>query len=445
MKDSLVRDIKTFLEEGREKELARTLTELHPADVAEMLAQLNLEETIKILDILGIEQASDVLVELSDHSRDRVAATMPIDKLTELVAEMDSDDAADIVAELPDEDADKILAAIEPEDSEDVRRLLLYEGDSAGGIMQAELISAREEETIGQVIDKIRRNLDEAEEISSVYVVDDSNGLRGQLTAKTMLLASPDARVRELMQPCPLVVVVDENQEAVAQNFKKYDLKIAPVVDHQHCLVGIISVDDIIDVVQEEADKDFYRLVGASEEEVYSNRVLSIARLRLPWLLYNLGGGLLAGWLLWLFQNSLSQALFLVTFIPTTMSLSGAVGSQAATITVRGLALGRVLESQIGRNITKELKIALVLGCLFGAAVFIVSGFWYKLAKLSLTVGVSMLSAIIISSLLGALIPSAFRLLKIDPALSSGPVVTSTNDVLSVLIYMGVATIILGL
>jgi len=444
MKSFLERNLITLLEAGRESELADILAKMHPADIAEILNPLDMEDIIKVIALMDIEQASDVLVEMSETSRDQVAAEMPLEKLSELVAEMDSDDAADIVAELPNEDANKVLASIEEKDAAGVRRLMMYDEETAGGLMQVELVSAAEAETVGQVIDRIRQ-VDDSADVYYIFVVDQTGILRGQVTMRQLLLAWPDQLMEDLMATPPLVVRVDEDQEQVAQKFQKYDVQAAPVVDDHGHLLGRITFDDIMDVVHEEIDRDFYRMAGSSEEEVYSSGPAKIATLRMPWLLFNLGGGFITSAILTYFETSFINILVLVPFVPMIMGLSGAVGSQSATITVRGLAMGRIAEGKVWRNILREMRISSIIAATLGVIITIGAGLIYSAARLGLAVGASVITAIVVSTILGAVIPLFFKAMKIDPALASGPVVTSTNDVVSLVIYMSMGTAILSL
>lgn len=442
MKSVVQRNLQNFLDEGREAELAEMLAQMHPADIAEILNPLDMEDIIKVISLMDIERASDVLVEMTESSRDQVAAEMPVEKLSELVAEMYSDDAADIVAELSDEEAKKVLAAIESKDAEDVRRLLLYDEETAGGLMRVEMLSAAESDTVGQVIERIRQ-VDDSEDVYYIFVVDQANVLRGQVTMRQLLLADLSQTMEELMVQPDLVVRVDEDQELVAQNFQKYDIQTAPVIDDHGHLLGHITFDDIIDVVHEETDRDFYRMAGSSEEEVYSSGPFKIATLRMPWLLFNLAGGFITSAILSYFEVSFTNIMVLVPFVPMIMGLSGAVGSQSSTITVRGLAMGRIAEGKVWRNLLREVRISTVIAATLGTIIAVGAGLINSALHLGLAVGASIIAAIVVSTILGAIIPLFFKALKIDPALASGPVVTSTNDVVSLLIYMMMGTMIL--
>ncbi|MDR2455567.1 MAG: magnesium transporter [Deltaproteobacteria bacterium] len=433
-------NIAPLLEDGREGELASLLSSLHPADVAEALGPLGLEATIKVMGCLDIQRAADVLVELNETARDQVAQGLPLDKLAKLLTEMDSDDAADIVGDLEDHQVEEVLSGLGSEDSEDVRRLLMYDEETAGGIMQVELVSAHDTDTVSRVVERIREAGEEVNDIGHVFIVDDSRAFRGVVSLMDLLLAKGSDPVGPLVRNPGLVVRVDEDQESVAQKFQKYDVRAAPVVDSQNRLLGRITVDDIIDVLHEEADKDFYRLAGSSEEEIYTSGAVKTAMLRLPWLLFNLCGGFLTSMILTHYEASLLKTLALVTFVPMVMSLSGAVGSQSATITVRGLAMGRIAPGQVVKSLCKEQKVTCLMAVTFGLAIAIISGSLHAAARLGAAVGLSIAAAIVVSAFLGAVTPVFFRSVKIDPALASGPVVTSVNDVVSLLIYTMIGT-----
>ncbi|MDR1676982.1 MAG: magnesium transporter [Deltaproteobacteria bacterium] len=433
-------NIAPLLEDDREEELISILSSLHPADIAEALSPLDMEDTIKVMSLLDIQQASDVLVELSESARDHVAQGLPREQLTKMVAEMDSDDAADIVGDLDGQTAEEVLSAIDSEDSEDVRRLLMYDEETAGGLMQIELVSAFDTDNVSQAIEKIREVREEIVDLEMIFVIDHNQDYKGVVKLKDLVLAKPDTVIADLIQNPGLVVMVDEDQEAVAQKFQKYDVRAAAVVDNQNRLLGRITVDDIIDVMHEETDQDFYRLAGSSEEEIYTSGVLKTAGLRLPWLLFNLGGGLITSFILTRFEASLLKTVALVTFVPMVMSLSGAVGSQSATITVRGLAMGRIGPGQILKSLFKEQKVTAFMALAFGLTIALISGTIHGTLRLGLAVGLSISVAILVSAFLGAVTPVFFKTINIDPALASGPVVTSTNDVVSLLIYTIIGT-----
>ncbi|MDR2405607.1 MAG: magnesium transporter [Deltaproteobacteria bacterium] len=433
--------IKPMLEDGRENELADLLKSLHPADLADALEPLGMEDIIKVVSLLDNQTGADVLVELNSQARDQVAQGLPVAKLTSMVSEMESDDAADLVGELSDVTATEVLSHIDSEDSEEVRRLLMYDGESAGGLMQLELVSVLATDTVPEAVDKIRKKTEEVGDIGHVFVVDALGSLCGEVSLKDLLLAKEGQTMNDLITKTPgLVLHVDEDQESVAQKFQKYDVKVAPVVDNQNRLLGRVTVDDIIDVVHEETDKDFYRLAGSSEEELYVTSTVKTAGLRIPWLLFNLGGGVITSLILSAFQASLEKTMVLVAFVPMVMSISGAVGSQSATITVRGLATGRLTGGNILKNLGREQRITSIIAFSFGIVIAFISGSLNSAMQIGLAVGLSMTAAILVSAFLGAVTPIFFKTVKIDPAMASGPVVTSINDVVSLLIYTAVGT-----
>ncbi|MDR2349794.1 MAG: magnesium transporter [Deltaproteobacteria bacterium] len=436
---------KTLLEAGKTEELRELLNGIHPADLAEALAPLDMEDIIRVMNLLDTQKAADVLVELSETTRDEVARTLPAEKLSLLVDEMETDDAADIVGELSDETANKVLSSIDAGDSKEVRLLLGYDPETAGGLMQTELVAAVEGDAVTDVVRLIREKKEEVGDIAHVFVKDGSGILKGEVSLKTLLLASPEDTMGKLLSAPGLVLLANEGQEEVASKFQKYDVKVAPVVDDRNRLLGKVTVDDIMDVVHEETDKDFYRLAGSSEEELYSVGTLKTAGLRVPWLLFNLGGGIVASFILARFEKSFLDAMALVAFVPMVMGLAGAVGSQSATITVRGIATGRIREGETVRNYLREQKVSGFIAVVFGVFIAFLSWFMYRdyVPRAALAIGISISSAVLVAAFLGFFTPMLFRTVKIDPALASGPVVTSMSDVMSLFIYALVGTSII--
>lgn len=432
-----------FLTEGRYFRAGAEVADLHPADIAALMETLDSDDKRELFKVLPARVAADVVVELSDYSTDKVLEGIRPQHLADIVDDMPSDEATDLIADLPDDKAQEVLKRIDLEDSSEVRTLLQYEEDTAGGIMQLELVSAQASQTVDQVIESIRERREEVGELHNVFVVDNHNVLMGLLPLSSMLLAQPDTLVASIMQECPLTVIADEDQESVAHQFRRYDVVSAPVVDEAGRLLGRITSDDVMQVLEEEASEDIARMAGysADDEVFYSRNVFKISRLRMPWLLTNMAGGLLTGALLWLFKVQLADALFLLAFIPVIMAMAGNVGVQSSTLMVRGFALGEVDFKNIYRILYKEIRVALVLGLACGVGVGIVANFWHHNPVLGLVVGVSMASAITTAAMLGTLIPTLFRWLNVDPAISSGPVVTTVNDILGILIYFGIATL----
>ena len=435
--------VRELLEKELMVQAAQAVADLHPADVAHLIEELPEDDKRKLFGVLDAALAAEVVVELSDESREQVLEGIQTRRLVDIVDDMPSDEATDIIADLPREQAQEVLAGIDWEDSAEVRTLLKYDEDTAGGIMQLELVSVRADQSVAQAIDAIRIMRDEVEDVHNVYVVDSEKRVVGRLPLDKLILADPDTPVNRVMEDCPLVVQAEEDQEDVAHKFRRYDVVSAPVVDARGRLVGRITIDDVMEILDEEAEEDLLRMVGSSSEYdmLYTDKIFKISRLRLPWLLTNLIGGLFTGWLLWKFKVTLTDAIFLVTFIPVITAMGGNVGIQSSTLMVRGFAVGRVTFGNIWRILFREMRVALVMGVACGIAVGLVAHFWHHNSTLGFVVGLAMICSISAASLMGTLAPAAFKKLGVDPAISAGPFVTTANDIVGILIYFTIATI----
>jgi len=439
-----VDDLEKLVEGGDQRQLKNFLKLLHPADLAEMFDTLDRDLWPRVVAALSIGQISDLMEELPDHLRDDLAEVLKPEQLTDAFEKMASDDAADVITDLPDEVAQAVLASLPEEDRQEVEALLKYPEDSAGGLMQMELVSVPESATVDQAVEAIRANAEEVGNLHFVYVTDDEQRLMGALSLEKLILAKPADPITGLVDRDVRAATPGVDQEEVALMFKRYDLVSLPVVDGQGRLLGRILHDDIVDVLEEEADEDILRMAGAEEPElVYTNRIFKIASVRLPWLLATVGGGLISGALLWQFKISFPDMLALLTFIPVIAAMGGNVGAQSSSIVVRGFATGRVDLKNIGRVIIKELLIGLIMGVCCGLAAGLAARVWHANPMLGLTVGLAMSAAIIVSSLLGVLFPAFFRLIRIDPAIAAGPLVTTSNDIIGIAIYYTVAHFII--
>jgi len=435
-----VDDLEELVQGGDPKALRNFLALLQPADMAIIFDRLERDLWPKVIAPLNIAQISDLMEELPDHLRDDLAELLSHDQLTSAFEEMASDDAADVITDLPRQLAKKVLSALPTEDRREVETLLKYPEDTAGGLMQIELVSVPDSSTVDEAVEAIRANAEEAGDLHFVYVVDDNNRLVGSLSLDKLILARPDTPVSKLVDRDFLSVQTDVDQEEVAQMFKRYDLISLPVVDDQGTLLGRILHDDAVDVIEEEAEEDILRMAGAEEPElVYTNRIFRIASARLPWLLATVAGGLLSGFMLWQFKVSFPDMLALMTFIPVIAAMCGNVGTQSSTIVVRGFATGRVDFDNLGRFITRELAIGIIMGIVCGLVVGLTAHLWHGNSMLGWTVGVAMSAAITVSAMMGVLVPVVFRLIKIDPAIAAGPLVTTGNDVIGITIYYLVA------
>ena len=437
-----VHDLEELVESGDLEALDRFISMLHPADLAALFGFLPKAHWPQVISRLSIARVSDLMEELPDHLRDDLAEHLKPAQLTEAIEEMASDDAADVLADLPEPLARDLIEALPEEDRLEVETLLKYPEDTAGGLMQVELVSVPETATVDQTIEAVRANADEVSTFHFVYVVDDEQRLVGVLNLGALLLAPPDRAISELVKRNVHTVNPEVDQENVAQMFRRYDLVALPVVDERGRLLGRILHDDAADVLEEEADEDIMHMAGATTQEpelVYTDQVLKIAGVRLPWLLATLAGLTVPALLVWAFQMSFPEMIALVPFIPVIGAMGGNVGSQSSTIVVRGFATGRVDVHNLGRFLIKELMIGLLMGVACGLLAGVVAILWRGNPLLALTVAVSMLAAMMTAALLGVLVPYLFRSLRIDPAIAAGPLVTTINDSTAIGIYYVVA------
>ncbi len=449
--DELIGQIKSLIQDGQTRRLREVLADLHPADVADVIEHLPDDQRSIVFGCLRVETASEVIVELEPHVRMVIIEAMHPPQLAELVDEMDSDDATDIIADLPDDQASIVLESLDAEDKAEVETLLEYEEDTAGGRMQLELIAAREDETTSQVIARIRNRREDVGDVANVFVVDNQRRVVGMAPLQLVVIAGPEDRMKDVMLPVTVSIAPDEDQEEVARKFRKYSLLSAPVVSADGKLLGRITVDDVMDVMEEEMDEDVLRMAGTAEEEiVYGNQVFKISRVRLPWLITNLLGSLVSGSILALFEATFAQIVVLLVFLPVMMAMAGNVGLQSSAIMVRGFAVGRVGFNNLWSVLYKEVRVGMTMGLVCGLVVGLLAmaavklQLWSGNPILGLVVGLSMFCSISWAALVGTITPAVFKRLKFDPAISSGPFVTTANDCTSILIYLSIATLFLA-
>ncbi len=442
-----IKQIESLLESRQEKSLIELLSGLHPADIADLIDHLSSDDQKKkVFFLLDVEIASEVIVELSENVRRVILKDLTHDRLADIVEDLPSDEAADILGDLPKEKASKVLEYIPLQESVKVKRLLKYPEETAGGLMQTELLVLLATITVEEAIKQIRQIALASEgEYHTVFVVNKKQRPLGLIPLHRLISAHPTQTLSQIMEKSPVLIHVDEDREEVAKKFQKYDLVSAPVIDHSGILLGRITIDDIMDVVEEETSEDFYRLAGTDVEEVvYGGNVMRIAGIRLPWLLTNLFGGLFTGYLMWLFKVTLSHVLVLVTFIPVITGMGGNIGLQSSTISVRGWATGKISLYSFRYHLFKEIKVALLMAAACGLTVGLVAYLWHgEHPFLGVVVGLSMFCAMNIAVLMGTLMPAILRRLGVDPAVASGPFVTTANDIVGILVYMVIATVFL--
>ena len=443
--EELAERFSALLASGDVPSLLHALEDIPAADVAEVARHLEDDEIAALLKVLPEDFSADVLVEVGDDIREDVLELLTPREIADVVEVMDSDDAADVFSGLKEEKAGEVVELLEEEDRAEIAQLLAYPEDSAGGIMQLEVVSVVADRTVARAIEKIRLAFpDVGEDFHFVYVTEEDGRLVGKVPLPRLLISGADESVRSLLDEEVHAVPVDLDQEEVAQIFRKYDLPSVPVVDHERKLLGRITVDDILDVIQEEAAQDYSRLAGTDEEEFREESVVRKAGLRLPWLVTGLGGGLLSAMVLSRFEVRLSSLIALTFFVPVITAMGGNVAIQSSAVMVRGLALGKVTGRDAVRRLRREVGVSLITGGICAILVFVAAWLWWGDLRLGVVVGTSMLSVVLISTSVGAFVPLALNRLRIDPALATGPFVTTSNDILGILIYMSMAAWVYG-
>ncbi|RMH64885.1 MAG: magnesium transporter [Calditrichaeota bacterium] len=442
--ESILPDIQFLIHDGQRSALLNILIDMHPADIEDILNRLEKDERHFLFSLLPPELASEVLPELDQPVAEDVLEEVSDQRLTSIIHEMESDDAADVVAELPEDVKERVLDTLEDEVSEDVKELLDYDEDSAGGIMAKEVLAMPADATVNETIERLRELRDEVEHLYNIWVTDDNNVYLGTVNLADLVLARGNDRLKTIMNDEIDPIHVDMDQEDVALHFKKYDLVSAPVVDKQGRLVGRITVDDIVDVIEEEGSEDMARIAGAPDEEIQEDSVLRIARARIPWLLVAFTGEIIAAVILGMFSATLNQRIITALFIPVVMAMGGSSGQQASVTVVRGLATGDIELRDTRKRLFKEFRISLLNSLFFSFLLFAIVYVWDSI-EFATILGASMFIVINNATVLGALVPLIFKRLNIDPALAAAPLVSTTNDIIGLFIYLSITTITLSL
>jgi len=439
----LIEEVKHFAEQGNRQGLKKLIDDMRAADLADLIEHLDPEERLFIFNLLEPDGAGDVLVEIETPVQERILKGLDNQAITEIVQGLDSDDAADLVGDLPDDRAREIIKRVGDEVSGELEKLLPYPEDTAGGIMALEFVAVKADASVKNAIDTIREKREEVENLYYIWVVDDLRKLVGVISLKDLVLEPTDRKISDIMNPEVISVHVDTDQEEVARLVKKYDLVAIPVVGDDHRLVGRITHDDIIDVIEEEADEDISLMAGVIDQEIAEESTLKISRARLPWLIAGLFGGIIAAAVINQFESSLEKVLALSFFFPVIMAMGGSTGTQAATIVVRGLATGDIGLMNIGKRLWMEMRVALVNALVCGIILGLIVGTWVSDYGLGSVVGLALVLIIVNAGVIGSAVPMALKKWNIDPALATGPFVTTSNDILSLLIYLGLVTIYL--
>ena len=435
-----VDELEALLQPGREEDLKTFLLLLHPADVADMIGEVDEETSIAVLRSLDEEHAAELLSELEPVEQNRLLTLSQPQRFARIVSEMDSDDIADFLQNIPQDRATELLAQLPLEEREDVTELLGYDPESAGGIMQTELVAVLGEASVGEALDAVRREAKDFD-ILSVYVVDDKKRYRGNIPLQDLIFSEPNTFVQDIMEPQIVDVTTHIDQEEVAHIFDRYGLVELAVTDRAGRLRGRITADDIHDVLVEEAEEDMMIMAGASPEisVVYSDNVLKIAGVRLPWLFATFCGGLIATYILNAASTVFETAFVLLTFVPVITGMSGNVGTQSAMIMIRGLAVGHINEDDLRSTISRDFVVGLLMASVCGSLVTLIVSLWHQNLALGSCVGLSLAISMLTANILGSVEPVILKRFGIDPAIAAGPLITSINDITGVTIYALVA------
>jgi len=441
--DQLINEIINLVDSNDEKKLRNKFDELHHADVAEILEELHFDQATHIIKLLDSEETSDILMELDDDYREKILKNLSTKEIAEEVEELDTDDATDIIAELPEERQKKVISKIEDKDHKaDIKELLRYDDDSAGGLMAKELIKVNENWAVTRCVKEMRSQASEVTRVHSVYVVDNNDTLLGRLSLKDLLVADPKSNVKSIYISKVDFVNVNDTGEHVASIMQKYDLGAIPVVDDKKKLLGRITIDDIVDLIKEEAEKDYQLAAGITQDVDVDDSIYKLSWARLPWLFLGLLGGIGAAAVMGGFEEVLLEYKILFYFTPLIAAMAGNVGVQSSAIIVQGLANNDVKDS-INNRLFKETLLSILNGIILSAFLFGFIYFWRNEIDVALAISLSLVVVIIVAGIVGTFIPLFLNKRGIDPAIATGPFITTSNDIFGILIYFLIAKLIL--
>ena len=440
-----IEELIDLIENKSNKKIIDILKDLHPADIAEIMDDLSFEQAIYVFELMDDDIVSDIIVELEEDVRERILRRLSSKRIaTELIDDLDTDDAADILAELPEKKKQEVISEIEDvEHAADIVELLRYDEDTAGGLMAKELVQVNENWMILTCVKEMRKQAENVDKVHSIYVVDDNEKLLGTLSLKSLLTTSTKTPIKEIYKKDLLFVEVNEPAEEVALMMQKYDLFVIPVIDEIGRLVGRITIDDIVDVIVEEAEKDYQMASGISQDVESSDSVWHLLRARFPWLLIGLVGSLTSGHIIGLFDEFIQQYILLITFIPLIAAMGGNVGVQSSAIIVQGLANNTIKDGGLFKRIIKEIGLSLSIGIVLSVIISLYVVTQKDPYIYALIISTALTVVVVIAALIGTIVPLALDKYDIDPAIATGPFITTTNDILGVFIYFSIATMFL--
>ena len=446
----LTESIKRLIRRGADPNLRKIVNRTHAADLSIVFRSLSLNNQQKLFAMIeDIEQKSVLLSELEEYAFLDLIENMDVEEIVEIFDFMPADDVADIIGKLSREKSDLILDKMKNEESEEVEELLGYEDDTAGGIMVPDFIAFRENLTAKEAIESLQKEHQDVEMAFYLYVVDEIGRLVGVISLRQLVVVRSDMPLRDFMTTDIFSVCTDRDQEEVAALVSRYDILAVPVVDEKNTLVGIVTVDDVIDILRKEATEDILKMAGAGEDFIETQSVVTSTKIRLPWLFASCIGGIFAFMIISHFEGSLIKYAYLAAFIPVIMGMGGNIGTQSSTIVVRGLATGRLDVRDFWPVVSKELAVGTILGviygCLIGVAAQVRFGAEVPSGMLAVSVSLAVLSSMSVAALVGSLVPMLFEKFHIDPAVATGPFVTTAIDIISVYCYFKIATTLLAI
>jgi magnesium transporter len=442
---ALLETVESGIKNKNDAALQKQLNALHYADIAEILDELNLDQATYIIKLLDSEKTSDVLSELEEDLREKVLQNLSVKEIAEEVKELDTDDAVDLISELPPDRKQKVIAQIDDKELvADINELLEYDENSAGGLMAKELVKVYETWTVAGCLRKIRTQAENVKRVHSIYVVDKADKLIGRLSLKDLLIAKNETKISAIYIPKVDAVHVNDDDEDVARLMAKYDLEAVPVVDDEKILLGRITIDDIVDVIIEEAEKDYQLAAGITQDVDAEDSIFALTRARLPWLFLGLIGGVSAAIIMGTFDTIIEDFPLILLFTPLIAAMAGNVGVQSSAIIVQGLANDDI-KGSINSRLIKEMLLATLNGIILAVFLFGFMWFWQQDFQTALAVSVSLVAVIIVAGIVGTFIPLFLHKRGIDPAIATGPFITTSNDIFGILIYFIIAKFILNI
>lgn len=431
-------NVENLIEEKNDQQLKTLLNELHPADIAEIYEELDLHEAAYIYPLMDEDKAADVLMELDEDARHRLLRELPPELIAKrFVDYLETDDAVDLIRELPEDTQEEVLSHLEDvEQAGDIVDLLKYDEDTAGGLMGTEMIVVNENWSMPQCIEEMRKQAEEMDEIYYVYVIDDDERLKGVLPLQRLITNPSVSKIKHVMKKEPIAVHDNDSIDEVAQTIEKYDLVALPVVDSIGRLVGRITIDDVMDEVREQHERDYQLASGISQDVESSDNVFLQTAARLPWLLIGMIGGLGNSMILGGFESNIAANPKMALFIPLIGGTGGNVGIQSSAIVVQGLANKSLKQADIWKQVLKESVVSLINASIISLVVFVYNFFMLGDRAVTASVSLSLFAVVMFASIFGTIVPMTLERLKIDPALATGPFITITNDIIGMMIYM---------